>query len=203
MDKSFLNKLARVTSTLFVPPSFTIFIFTYFALVLEKNPTVKIYVILTAVIFGFLLHILLFLSLHKKGKLTDMDASIKEERTFPFLISILFYVSGLIILLYLRVSPVSIAFWFCYISNTILVVLINKFWKISVHSMGASGPLAALYFLMGVQSFIFIPLVLLVGWSRVRLKCHSPAQVAAGLIFGFGSTYFQMMIITGLMNYAK
>ena len=133
----------------------------------------------------------------------DADASIKEERTLPFLISVIFYLAGLLILIYLKASPVSIAFWFCYISNTLLVVIINKFWKISVHSMGASGPLAALFFAIGGPALFFIPLVLMVGWSRIRLKCHTPGQVSAGILFGFFSTYAQMIIITGIMHYAK
>lgn len=203
MDKNFLNKLARVTSTVFIPPSFTVFIFTYFAFSLENSPSLKLFVILTALVFGFLLHIILFLYFRRKGRLVDLDASIKEERTVPFLISIIFYAAGLFILYFLNASPVSIAFWFCYISNTLLVVIINKLWKISVHSMGASGPLAALFFAIGPPSLFIIPLVLLVGWSRVRLKCHTPAQVTAGLLFGFFSTYVQMIIITAFLHYAR
>lgn len=203
MEKTFLNKLARVISTIFVPPSFTLILFAFFALSLERTIENKLLVFLTALIFGFILHVILFLYFRKKGKLVDLDASIKEERTIPFLISVLIYAAGLLILLFAEAAPVSIAFWFCYISNTLLVVIINKLWKISVHSMGAAGPLAALFFAAGDPALYFIPLVLLVGWSRIRLKCHTPAQVAAGLLFGFFSTYVQLNVITGFIHYAR
>ena len=71
-----------------------------------------------AVVFGFIAPISLFLILRKKGKLADQDASIKEERTFPFLIAILFYLIGLILMIKFELNIISIAFWFCYISNT-------------------------------------------------------------------------------------
>ena len=195
MDKNLSDKIARIISTLFVPPSFTIIIFTFFAFNLENVLSKKIITILVALIFGFFLQIILFISFRKKGKLVNLDATIKEERTIPFLISVVFYVVGILILIFAEINILSIAFWFCYISNTIIVILINKYWKISVHSTGASGALAALIFVTGPIGLLLGLLVFLVGWSRIRLKCHNFLQVAAGTIFGFFSTYLQILLI--------
>ncbi len=202
MDKQFSQKLARFISTLFVPPSFTILIFVYFAFKLENNFPKQIVLLAVTVIFGFVLHIVLFVQLKRKGKLVNYDATIKEERTAPFLISGVFYIIGLVILITSRVNIISTAFWFCYISNVLIVVLINKFWKISVHSLGACGSLAALCFAVGPAGLIFIFIPLLVGWSRVKLKCHTVSQVLAGAVLGFVSTYLQMALIVNWFNYA-
>jgi hypothetical protein len=168
MNKS--DKLARIISTLFVPPSFTIIVFTLFAFTLETEPLKKVITILVAFLFGFTAQIILFVVLRRRGKIVDLDASVKEERTTPFLISVGFYAIGLIILIAFNVNIISIAFWFCYISNTLVTILINRYWKISAHAMGAAGPLAAVIYTFGPIALLFSVIVLLVGWSRIRLN---------------------------------
>jgi len=190
-----LNKLARFISTLFVPPSFTIIVFTFFAFTFEDDPLKRIITISVAFIFGFMAQIILFLVFRKKGRIVDLDASIKEERTTPFFISIGFYFIGLIILVVFQVNIISIAFWFCYLSNTFFTILINKHWKISAHAMGAAGTLAAVTYAFGPSFLTLIILVALVGWSRIKLKVHTFPQVLIGILFAFASTYLQILLV--------
>lgn len=196
MNYNVSQKFARFISTLFVPPSFTIIVYAIFALTLETDSLKKILTFIIPFIFGFISPIALFLYLRKKGKLVDQDASIKEERTFPFLIAIIFYSIGLALMLKFNLHIISIAFWFCYISNTLITILINKYWKISAHAMGASGPFAAIIFSFGWIGFIMLPIIFLVGWSRIKLKCHTSAQVLLGVVLAFVSVYLQMYLIT-------
>lgn len=192
MQNKIIRKTARIISTIFVPPSFTLIIFSFLAFYLETESSKKIILLSVTFTFGFLFHILLFFYLIKKGKIVDHDATIKEERTFPFLIATGFYIAGIFILYFYDINPVSISFWFCYITNTLIVIIINKYWKISIHAFGAAGPLAVIYFLFDNTVFYFIPLALLVGWTRIYLNCHTPMQVLAGLLFGFFSCYLQV-----------
>ncbi len=203
MERTDSGKIARIISTTFVPPSFTLIVFTFFAFFLENDPSKRFTVILVSFIFGFSLHILLFLFFRKNGQLVDIDASIKEERTTPFLIAEIFYAIGLIIFIYKHINIISIAFWFCYISNTLIIVLINKYWKISVHAMGSSGPLASIIFVVGPLGIVFILVPIIVGWSRIKLKCHTTAQVLTGALFGFLSTYLQIVLIVKWFSNAR
>jgi membrane-associated phospholipid phosphatase len=191
-----MNSIARIISIIFVPPSFTLVVFSVLAFTLETNTQNRIAIILVAVIFGFIAPIILFTLLRRKNKLVDLDASNKDERTLPYMISILFYVAGLLILISFKVNIILIAFWFCYISNTIFTILINKHWKISAHAMGAAGPLALIVFIYGPSALFFSALVLLVGWSRIQLKVHTVIQVVAGILLAFFSTYIQIYLIT-------
>ncbi|AFH49180.1 Membrane-associated phospholipid phosphatase [Ignavibacterium album JCM 16511] len=193
-----IQKLARIISTIFVPPSFTIIVFLIFALTIETTFQKSLTVFLVAFIFGFLLPIAMFVYLRKRKIISDNDAMIKDQRTLPYFIAIIFYSIGFIILLFAEVSIISVAFWFCYITNTFITIYINKFWKISAHSMGASGAAAALFFTFGWSSFVALIITLLVGWSRIELKCHSLSQVVAGILLAFISVYIQMKLITGL-----
>jgi membrane-associated phospholipid phosphatase len=189
------DRLARIISTLFVPPSFTIIVFTLFAFFLESDSLKRVITIMVAFLFGFTAQIILFLLFRRKGKIIDLDASVKEERTTPFLISVGFYLAGLVILIIFRVHIISIAFWFCYISNTLVTILINRHWKISAHAMGAAGPLAAVTYVFGPIGLLFSLIVFLVGWSRIQLKVHNFAQVSAGILLAFTSTFLQIFVI--------
>lgn len=178
-----------------MPPSFTILIFTFLAFYLETETTKIIVTLSVAYSLGFAAPIILYFILRNKRLLIDSDASIKEERTLPFSVAVIFYLIGLLILIYFDVSIISTAFWFCYISNTIITIFINKYWKISAHAMGAAGPFAALTFVIGLLSMYFFIIVLLVGWARIKLKCHTIEQVLAGFILAFVSTYLQIYFI--------
>jgi len=194
------DKLARIISTLFVPPAFTIITFTIFSFLLEDETQKQLVVMLVALIFGFAAPIVLFIVFRKSGRLADKDALIKEERTIPFFIAAGFYAIGFILLVILEVNIISIAFWFCYISNTLLIILINRYDKISAHTMGASGPTAALTFVFGPAALFLMVVVIIIGWARIRLECHSFIQVVLGFFFAFISTYLQIFIIVKLFT---
>lgn len=196
MSNILQNKVARIISTLFVPPSFTIIIFTFLAFYLETESIKIIVTLLVAYTLGFAAPIILFFILRNKKLIIDSDASIKEERSLPFSIAIIFYLIGLVIFIYFGVNIISIAFWICYISNTVITIFINRYWKISAHAMGAAGPFAALVFLFGLSAIYFLIVIVLIGWARIKLKCHTFGQVAAGTILAFVSTYVQVYFIT-------
>lgn len=189
--------IARIISTLFVPPSFALILFILFAFKYETDPNKILLSVFTALAFSFSFPIILFFILRKKGKIVNSDATIKEERTLPFIISVLFYSIGILILIKAQINLVSIALWFCYISNTIFILIINKYWKISAHMMGAAGPFAAVCFVYGFNALPFVLILFLIGWARIFLKCHNIYQVLAGSLLGFASTILQMQIITG------
>jgi membrane-associated phospholipid phosphatase len=191
-----ISKLARVISTLFVPPSFSLIVYSIFAFTIERTTSDSLLLMTITTLFGFVLPILMFVIMRKKNIVSDQDALIKEQRTIPFLIASGIYSIGFLLLIFFKLNIVSIAFWFCFISNTFITILINRYWKISIHSMGASGAFAALIYTFGISMLPFFIIVLLVGWSRIELKCHTLSQVVAGVVLAFTSVYFQMYLIT-------
>ena len=110
MDNPNSIKTARIISSLFVPPSFTIIIFTVFAFTLEQSAVSRFVLVSTALVFGFILPVIMFAAFRKKGFIADIDAKVKEERTFPFAISIIFYTTGLLILIFYRIDIISIIY---------------------------------------------------------------------------------------------
>lgn len=194
------HKAARIISDIFVPPTFTLLSFIYLALIINTSSSQQIAVIASASLFGFLFPIFSFIGLRMKKKVSDNDAVIKEERTIPYVIGILFSLAAIIILLFFQTDLLIIYLWVCYIVNMIGMLIINKHWKISAHAIGASTPLGLLLFLNSILFPYVLILVLVICWARLRLKVHTPLQVAAGTLYGLVITYGQLQLYSRLFN---
>ena len=68
--------------------------------------------------------------------------------------------------------------------------------------MGASGPFAVLIYVFGSAAYPFIVILALIGWARIKLKCHSLSQVLAGAVLAFISTYTQIYLIVKIFGHA-
>ncbi len=182
------NRIAKNLSYIFIPPVMNIAIFILLAFKLEEEGKQQ-YVILSAIIFGFLLPLATFIILRKKGKIVDDDATIKEERTVPYLFGISFSILAIIFLYYFEISELSVLLWISYFFNSIVLIAVNKYWKISAHAMGAAIPFSASTLFGGLYSLVFGIVLLLVSWARYKLKVHTVAQIIAGAFVGFIITF--------------
>jgi len=182
------NRIAKILSYIFIPPVMNVVIFILFALKIEQTNN-RFYVILSAIIFGFLLPLTTFIILRKQGKIVDDDATIKEERTVPYLFGIFFSVLAIVLLNYFKVSESSVLLWISYFVNSIVLISVNKIWKISAHSMGAAIPFAASLLLGSIYPLVFAIILLLVACARYELKVHTMPQIITGAFVGFIITF--------------
>ena len=147
---------------------------------------------LVCLIFGTFLPVITALFWIKKRNI-DIDITNRVERTFPLIYAIISYLIGVIVLYAAGAPLVTTVLMFCYFSNTLIVLFINHFWKISIHAMGVAGPTAALIYVFGYSGILFGLTIPFVMWSRVYLKKHNIPQVLAGAAYG--------LIVTGLQFY--
>lgn len=121
----------------------------------------------------------------KKGKISDIDFTKKEERT-PIILVILFFWSLSLIFTWALSGPrLMLIILSSVIIVGIFVLIINLRWKISNHTLAATIAGFLINFLYGWSYwwvFIFIPLVF---WSRLVLKKHTFWQLVAGTILGY------------------
>ncbi len=192
-------KIARIISDIFVPPTFTLIAFIILGISYETEVINKIIVISSGAFFGFILPIIFFLFLRKKGKVINNDATIKEERTFPYFVGILFCTVAFFLLFLTKTNVIAYSLWLSYIVNTFLLILINRVWKISAHAIGASTFLGLLVYLLGAYGLLFVPLLIIIGIARLYLKVHTPMQVLMGSLFGFILTYLQLVLYSNLL----
>ncbi|MBE9480240.1 MAG: hypothetical protein IMY69_00935 [Bacteroidetes bacterium] len=129
----------------------------------------------------------------------------KEERTLPYLMTIIFYYLASYLLKQLQISPI---FYYFILGATFLIIItliINFFWKISIHMIGIGGMLGTLIglsFLWMIDiPFLIILLILcsgITGFARLKLNAHNPVQVYTGFVIG---TSFMLLLFLVISYY--
>ena len=66
----------------------------------------------------------------------------------------------------------------------VVSLLVTLGWKISIHTAVAAGAAVILVLVFGPPLLALSPVVGLIGWSRVEIGDHTPAQVAMGAVLG-------------------
>lgn len=142
-----------------------------------------------------LLPIIFFVYKRRKGEIINRDAVIKEERTDVYTFGLILFALAYIIVVLLQ-SVIFIQIYFLnYSLSTFGVLLINKKFKISIHSMTPAGMTALLLFIDPIlATFVFI-IKIAVMWSRLELKVHTIQEVLAGMIYGFSVTLIVTIMV--------
>ena len=81
------------------------------------------------------------------------------------------------------------------LAGLFVVLMITRFWKVSIHCATAGGLLGVFLVLFGPWALLGIAPLALIAWSRVVLDAHTWTQVAVGAGAGFliGSTLFPLL----------
>ena len=114
-----------------------------------------------------------------RKKVVDLDISKREMRTPFFVIAAAFYSIAAIIFFATNTTILSLLAA-SYAFVTIILLLVNMFWKVSVHSAGVTGPIFALVFVFGFMALPLSLMIFLVSWSRIKLKKHTLPQTFIG-----------------------
>jgi membrane-associated phospholipid phosphatase len=177
-------KLAWILSWVFQPPlmvPIVLWVITEQVVVLSR---------MTAwwgVLLGMgILPLLVFVSWYRKGLMSDIEVTKKEERRRMYVVMIL---SQLLTLTWL----VYVGEW--WIAKSVVGLLacgavfsgLNYYWKISVHSGTMAVAIITLNYFWGYRLFgwMFFFLVALM-WARVYMKRHSLGQVMMGVLVPYG-----------------
>lgn len=116
-----------------------------------------------------------------RKNLVDLYVSKRKSRTPFFLIAITSYSFAAIVFLATNTKILALLA-LGYIVVSIILMVVNLFWKVSVHCAGVTGPIFSLIFVFGINALPLSLIVGLVGWSRIKLKNHTFAQTLAGTL---------------------
>ena len=183
------NKTAKIISYLFIPPINLLITFVVLSNQIYIDTELKFVTILIALIFGLILPISVFVYLRQKGKIINNDATMKGERTLPYVIGLGLAINAIILAFIFELHPLIIALWLAYIVVQLAMIIINLYWKISAHLIGLGIPFATFYFLFQSDVIYLILIPIIVGWARINLKVHTPTQVLSGFFLGVLPTY--------------
>ena len=98
----------------------------------------------------------------------------------------LVYLIGFVSLTILEATPLVLWSAASFLAGGVMVGLISRFWKISIHAVGVGGGMIILLVAggPGLWPVVFAPL--LVSWARLRLGAHTIGQLVAGTALGAG-----------------
>ncbi|MBQ7928805.1 MAG: hypothetical protein IJ287_08720 [Methanobrevibacter sp.] len=197
-------KIAKIVSTMTQPPIICMPLFLIINYVIScENGVLNVNKFIVcepiSLVFTSILPMAIIL-LWAKIINTDNDISIRQDRYVPLVVGIVSYFIGVLVSLFLNLDNFLILLLLCYSVNTGVVLLITTKWKISVHTTGISGPIAALILLLGPAGAAIALIYPIVIWSRVLLKKHTLAQAICGGVQGFFLTVLEMYLFMNIFN---
>ena len=137
----------------------------------------------------FLLPCIYGLYIYKNRIISDEHISRRAERIPHFIFISILYGINFFITTFWNAPPylnfLSAIFFFL----SAVLTTITCFWKISVHVAGIVNFVILLSYFTKISIWVFVPLVILVGASRIKIKNHSLIEVLAGAFVAFLVTY--------------
>ncbi|GAA3634366.1 hypothetical protein GCM10022223_60860 [Kineosporia mesophila] len=121
----------------------------------------------------------------RRGWWTDRHVRIREQRLIPLTAALASIIVGLTVLALAGAPRPLSALVIAMTAGLVTTLAVTTVWKISVHAAVAAGSTVCLGIELGTPTTaIAVVGAAAVAWSRVRLRAHTPAQVAAGLLLG-------------------
>jgi hypothetical protein len=190
------DRLAKIVSGVFHP----LFMPLYGLIILLTAPTflhylpvyVKNIVFLILLVNNVLIPLALLPFFRYRNVISSYNIEEKSERVMPLLTASILYCTTSFIVFRYQIPFFLKSFIFATSILSILVLMINFWWKISIHSVGA-GAITATVFVLSLKMhtpllWYLIAVVLASGLiltSRLRLNSHNPSQVWVGFLLGF------------------
>jgi membrane-associated phospholipid phosphatase len=116
-----------------------------------------------------------------KKKTVDLYVSNREDRLPFFLYALASYLLAAMLFLFTETTIMFLlALGYVFVTATLMVV--NHFWKVSIHCAGVTGPIFALVFVFGLEAIPLSLVIVAVCWSRIKLRSHTPTQTLVGTL---------------------
>ncbi len=199
------DTFARIISVVFHP----LFMPVYGLLIIFSAPTlfgylpfqVKKLLLLIVMINNVILPFSLMPFFIHRNIISSWTVENRRERIIPLLLTTILYSVTSFIIFRLPIPLFLKTFVFSTFFISIIVTVINFWWKISLHST-AAGAIIALVLILSFKMFTpltgYLVISVIAGGlvlsSRLRLNYHNPLQVWMGFLAGFfGLSLFMML----------
>ena len=196
-SKRLIVGIAQFFSTVLSPllmPTYGVFLVLWGSFLSSRDTGDRVTILI--VFFGItcILPMFFISALQHMGVVKDKRLDHRKERHYPYIFTLLCYVTACFYL-----GHVHAPMWFIMFAAggtlaCLVALIINLWWKISAHMTGIGG-IVALVYLMHVQMleafdllWVFVAVILLAGClgsARIILKRHDILQVTAGAALGY------------------
>ncbi|MGW0824385.1 hypothetical protein [Streptomyces sp. NPDC002845] len=120
----------------------------------------------------------------RRGTWADRHLGVRQQRLVVMVFIICSVTTGTLLMSLLDAPSAMVALIAAMVTTLVILMTITFAWKISVHAAVSSGSVTILALDYGPWLLAAYPLVALIGWSRIALRDHTPAQVVAGALLG-------------------
>ncbi|WP_405529228.1 hypothetical protein OG592_14995 [Streptomyces avidinii] len=120
----------------------------------------------------------------RRGALTDQHIRVRRQRVVPMALSLVSVVAGIALLHVLGAPREVFALVVAMLVGLVSSLLVTAVWQISIHMSVAGGTVMILMLVLGAPALPAALVAAAVGWSRLALKAHTPAQLLAGTALG-------------------
>lgn len=156
------------------------------------------------VVMTILFPLLSTLLLLRAGSISDLHMPKRRERILPYGMTLFYYGLTYYMLLRSPHHPATYAMMVGAMVALFLTLVITLRWKISAHMVGIGGLLGTLTALTimhrmhaPVEMAAMFLLAGALGTARMVSGAHGPAQVYAGAVLGFLSTFCCLLLLPG------
>jgi membrane-associated phospholipid phosphatase len=139
---------------------------------------------LIAALFAGLVPMAYIVGQVRRRRLSDHHVGVREQRRLPLLVGILSVLLGIGVLVLGEAPRELVALVAAMAVGLAASLLVTLAWKISIHVAVVAGAVVILVLVFGPAALSLVPLVVLVGWARVVMQDHTPAQTLAGAALG-------------------
>lgn len=192
MEQRIASLISWILHPMLMPTYALLLIFTqdaFFVLLLPE----RVKLILTGLVIAntLLLPLIFIWMMKKRGIISSYQMPERGERNFPFAVTGLFYFATWYMMNNLGLPGMYYLFVIGGAALIIITLIINLFWKISIHAVGIgglTGGFTGLNYQMAIDSTLLILVLIilsgLVGFARLKLNTHNQAQVYVGFAVG-------------------
>lgn len=191
------TRIAKLISFIFHPlllPSYAFLVIfnlnTYISFRLQHS--YKILLLFTLAILTFFLPLFIMFISKQLRLIKSFQMESRQERFFPYLVMAIVYALGYFFTSRSNALILFSTFFTGSFYIVIIAILINSFWKISIHMLGMGGLTAAILSIGIMNNLNIAYLVMLLflfsgltGFARLKLLSHIPAHIYSGFLIGF------------------
>ncbi|MFD3682330.1 hypothetical protein [Streptomyces sp. NPDC058613] len=120
----------------------------------------------------------------RRGTLTDQHIRVRRQRVVPMALSLVSVAAGITLLRVLGAPADVFALVVAMLVGLGSSLLVTIGWQISIHMSVATGTVMILFLVFGPAALPAAPGAAAIGWSRLVLRAHTPAQLLAGAALG-------------------
>ena len=185
----------------FMVPTYMVLILLFGDTIMSNiAPGLKWFFVLMVSLNTLVIPAILIALMRTFGVLGNLSLQQRRERVIPLAVVAVCYLICALMISNILVAFLIRKFLFAAFGCVLVALVVNFWWKISLHLTAAGGAVAVLL-IVAISRFgdltgtVIVAILLsgLLASARLRLGSHSPAQVAAGFFGGFAAAALVML----------